>query len=243
MKTALIACKTLEKEISHILDYEPVKIDMVLYVPSGLHNTTARLQEAIYEQMRHLEGTGVERLLLCFGLCGNVVEGLITGDYETVMPKTDDCITLLLGSAERRRHLDETKRGYFLTEGWLQGEGNLHREYKETVKMYGQEMADEIYHEIFRGYQHLTLIDTGQPDYPEFVHKGKKIAEDFGLEPLLIKGDTGWLKEYLLQNIDSLKRQDKVVVYPPHSKMSFKDFIKTAEISADSSRVFVKKDN
>ena len=225
MKTALIACKTLEKEISSIFDHEAVEIDLVLYVPSGLHNTTARLQEAVREQMHCLEGKGVERLLLCFGLCGNVVEGLVTGDYETVMPKTDDCITLLLGSTERRKKLDETKRGYFLTEGWLQGEANLHREYKEAAEMYGQEMADEIYQEIFRGYQYLTLIDTGQPDYPMFVEKGKKIAEDFGLEPLLIKGETGWLREYLLQDIDSLKRQDKVVIYPPHSKMSFKDFM------------------
>lgn len=136
MKTALIACRTLEKEISYILDHEPVNIDMVLYVPSGLHNTTARLQEAVREQMRRLEGTGVERLLLCFGLCGNMVDGLTTGDYETVMPKTDDCITLLLGSAERRRYLDETKRGYFLTEGWLQGKpictANIRKQWKCT---------------------------------------------------------------------------------------------------------------
>ena len=84
MRTALIACKTLEKEISHILGQEPAKIDVILYVPSGLHNTTSRLQEAVREQMRLLEGKGIERLLLCFGLCGNVVEGLVTGDYETV---------------------------------------------------------------------------------------------------------------------------------------------------------------
>ena len=229
MKTALIACRTLEKEISYILDHEPVNIDMVLYVPSGLHNTTARLQEAVREQMRRLEGTGVERLLLCFGLCGNMVDGLTTGDYETVMPKTDDCITLLLGSAERRRYLDETKRGYFLTEGWLQGKANLHSEYQKAVEMYGQEMADDIFREIFQGYRYLTLIDTGQPDYPAFVQEGKKIAEDFGLEPLPVKGETGWLKEYLLQDIEQLTTQDKVVIYPPHSRMSFKDFITPAE--------------
>lgn len=229
MKTALIACRTLEKEISYILDHEPVNIDMVLYVPSGLHNTTARLQEAVREQMRRLEGTGVERLLLCFGLCGNMVDGLTTGDYETVMPKTDDCITLLLGSAERRRYLDETKRGYFLTEGWLQGEANLYSEYQKAVEMYGQEMADEIYREIFQGYEYLTLIDTGRPDYRAFVEKGKKIAEDFGLKPLSVKGEQSWLRDYLLQDIEDLQKQDKVVIYPPHSKMRFQDFIPSEE--------------
>lgn len=229
MRTALIACKTLEKEISYILGQEPAKIDVILYVPSGLHNTTSRLQEAVREQMRLLEGKGIERLLLCFGLCGNVVEGLVTRDYETVMPKADDCITLLLGSAERRRELDKTKRGYFLTEGWLQGEANLHKGYKDAVEMYGQEMADAIYREIFQGYEYLTLIDTGRPDYRAFVEKGKKIAEDFGLKPLSVKGEQSWLRDYLLQDIEDLQKQDKVVIYPPHSKMRFQDFIPSEE--------------
>ena len=73
--------------------------------------------------------------------------------------------------------------------------------------MYGQEMADDIFREIFQGYRYLTLIDTGQPDYSAFVQEGKKIAEDFGLEPLPVKGETGWLKEYLLQDIEQLKHR------------------------------------
>ncbi|MDO5146072.1 MAG: DUF1638 domain-containing protein [Eubacteriales bacterium] len=226
MKTALIACKTLEKEIEKVLSEENPSIDYIFYVASGLHNATPRLQEAIRNEMAKLEGLQVERLLLCFGLCGNVVEGLATGDYETVMPKTDDCITMLLGSAERRAALDETRRGYFLTEGWLQGEANLHREYEKTVKTYGREMADEIYRQIFDGYDYLSLIDTGRQDFSSFYKEGEKIAEDFKLQPFALRGTLGWLRDYLLQRLDVLKDQDKIVIYPPHSSMSWKDFVR-----------------
>lgn len=226
MRTALIACKTLEKEITSVLEHEDVNIGQVYYVPSGLHNTTSRLQEAVREQMRKLEGQKIDRLLLCFGLCGNVVEGLETGDYETVLPKTDDCITLLLGSPERRKQLDETKRGYFLTEGWLQGEANIHKEYMDTVELYGRETADEIYEQMLHGYRYLTLIDTKQPDFAAFMREGERIAKDLKLTPLVTEGDLTWLKQYLSEDMETLMMEDKVVIYPPHSKMSFMDFVR-----------------
>lgn len=225
MKTALIACRTLEREIEIILQSYSISVDYIFYVTSGLHNSTTRLQEAVKEEMNKLEKLGVDRLLLCFGLCGNMIDGLKTGDYETILPKTDDCISLLLGSRQRRRMLDEKERSYFLTRGWLQGEANLHKEYKDAVGMYGRKMADEIYREIFDGYTYLSLIDTGQDDYEAFYEEGKEIAKDFGLRPMRIPGEMDWLTKYLLQDVEALMKNDQVVIYPPFSQMSWKDFM------------------
>lgn len=225
MKTALIACKTIEKEVEAILEQYSISMDYIFYVASGLHNSTMRLQEAVKKEMEKLKELDVDRLLLCFGLCGNMIDGLETGDYETILPKTDDCITLLLGSRQRRKNLDERKRGYFLTKGWLQGEANLHKEYKDAITMYGQKTADEIYQEIFDRYTYLSLIDTGQNDFEEFYEEGKEIAKDFGLKPTRIKGEMDWLTGYLMQDIERLKKNDRIVIYPPYSRMSWKDFL------------------
>lgn len=225
MKTALIACKTIKKEIETILNQYSIHFDSIFYVASGLHNSTFRLQEAVKKEMEKLERLDVDRVLLCFGLCGNMVDGLETGDYETILPKTDDCITLLLGSGQRRKTLDERKRGYYLTRGWLSGEANLHKEYKDAVEMYGRKAADEIYRQIFDGYTCLSLIDTGQGDYEEFFAEGKEIAKDFGLQPWKVRGEMDWLTRYLLQDIAGLKKKDRIVIYPPFSRMSWKDFI------------------
>ena len=225
MKTALIACKTIEKEVEAILEQYSISMDYIFYVASGLHNSTMRLQEAVKKEMEKLKELDVDRPLLCFGLCGNMIDGLETGNYETILPKTDDCITLLLGSRKRRKDLDDRERGYFLTKGWLQGEANLHKEYKDAIAMYGQKTADEIYQEIFDGYTCLSLIDTGQNDFEGFYEEGKEIAKDFGLKPTRIEGEMDWLTGYLMQDIERLEKNDRIVIYPPYSRMSWKDFL------------------
>ncbi|MCD8018121.1 MAG: DUF1638 domain-containing protein [Clostridiales bacterium] len=227
MKTALIACQTIEREIEQIVAEYPRDIDIapIFYVPSGMHHTRDRLQEAVRGEMRRLDDLHIDRLLLCFGLCGNMADDLETGDYETVMPKTHDCITLLLGSAERRNELDKKQRSYYLTEGWLQGEANLHRQYKEAVDRYGQAVADSIYEQIFQGYESLSLIDTGRGDFDAFTRKGREIAADFHLQLWCLKGDMRWLTAYLLQDIENLKKDDRIILYPPHSRISWRDFV------------------
>lgn len=224
MRTAFIGCKTIEEEVEHILKEEQISFAQKYYVESGLHNSTDRLRKAMEEQMSKITPGSVDRLLLCFGLCGNVIDGMKTGDYETILPKADDCITLLLGSAEKRRKWDKEEMSYYLTRGWLMGEANLQKEYLHTVSLYGKEMADDIYEQIFQGYRSVSILDTGRNDYDLFKKEGKEFADCFGLCPRYLKADLTWLFSYLKQDISYLQKEDKIVIYPPHSIMCWKDF-------------------
>lgn len=224
MRTAFIGCRTIEEEVEHILKKESIHFVSKNYVESGLHNSTARLRAAMEEQMEKIKPGSIDRLLLCFGLCGNVVDGMKTGDYETILPKADDCITVLLGSRERRKKLNDEEMSYYLTKGWLIGEANLHREYEKACALYGKKMADQIYDQIFEGYQSLSILDTGREDYDLFKEEGREIARCFGLCPRYLKADLSWLSDYLKQEIDLLSSRHKIVIYPPNSMMSWKDF-------------------
>lgn len=224
MRTAFIGCRTIEEEVESILKKENINFTCKYYVESGLHNSTQRLRAAIKEQLEKIMAGSIDRLLLCFGLCGNVVDGMKTGDYETILPRADDCITMLLGSKEERQRLDGEEMSYYLTRGWLKGEANLHREYLGACKLYGKEMADEIYAQIFQGYRSVSILDTGRDDYELFKEEGREIARCFGLCPRYIKADLSWLSDYLRQDKEKLLKQNKIVVYPPGSVMSWKDF-------------------
>lgn len=46
------------------------------------------------------EAAAFDRILLATGFCGDSFCGLETRHTELIIPRTDDCISLLLGSAE-----------------------------------------------------------------------------------------------------------------------------------------------
>lgn len=225
MRVYLLACRTIRNEIEQITEKYHLKFQAIRYVESGLHNHRKTLRAAIEKELSDLDIQTEDRLLLCFGLCGNVFDGMLTGNYQTVMPRSQDCITLLLGSRERRTNLESEQISYYLTRGWLYGKANMHREYIESCEKFGKSMADDIYRQIFDGYQSVTLIDTHRGDFEQFCKEGEMIAKDFKLQVRKCSADLSWLESYLLQDFDTLLAEHKLVIYPPESTMSFKDFI------------------
>ena len=99
MKTTLLACETLRNEIEAVIEKKHLKLDLC-WIESGLHNTPKKLHARLQEELDSI--SGCDRLLLGFGRCGNSVLGLRTGDYETIFPRIEDCISLFFGSDEAR---------------------------------------------------------------------------------------------------------------------------------------------
>jgi len=172
----IIACETIDDEI-HKVNRRGYPCH---FLEHGLHRTPdllrARLQEAI-SQVK--EG---EVILLGYGLCSNGVVGLRSSDKWLIIPRVDDCISLLLGS--RKTYLEHFQREpgtYYLTKGWIDHGKTPYQQYHEYLERYDRQTALWIAKELLKNYTRVALIDTGAYDLNGCRTYAQQFAAFFGL--------------------------------------------------------------
>ena len=193
MKTVVIACKTIEDELNHAMrrvgcDYP------VLWLEQGLHNVPQRLMEAVRDA---LEGSGADRALLAMGFCGNALLGMKTPVAEMIFPRVDDCISLLLGSVQRRLEISGEYAAYFFTEGWLRGERNIWVEHQYMLETYGEEITAELEESMYGHYRTLGLLDCGIKPMDALMEGTRMIAEGLHLRQQIIPASVAYLEQLL----------------------------------------------
>ena len=215
MRAVIIACKTIADELNLAIQHAGVDYP-VIWVESGLHNYPKKLKDRLQDELDSL--AGIDKVLLAFGFCGNAVLGLKTGNFTMVIPRVDDCISLLVGSEKRRREISSAAGTYFLTKGWVDNERNIWLEYKETVEKYGEDRANRLYKTILNHYRHLGIIVTGAYDLQKFLPISQGIAKDLNLEHVIIPGTTSYFQKLLTGPHDN-----EFVIITPHSEVGFED--------------------
>lgn len=213
MSTRILSCRTIEPELKSAMAQVGCGYE-VLWLESGLHNVPRKLNARLQEQLDICDGS--DTVLLAMSFCGNSVVGLKTGNFQLVIPRSDDCITLLLGSLEERMKHRAT---YFMTEGWLAGERNLWREYEECIRKYGREKGEWIMSTMLEHYRNLALVDTGCATQEDLEAQTREIAGKLELDYVRIPGTLDFLKQLLTGPWP----RDRFVVVPPNSMVTDAD--------------------
>jgi hypothetical protein len=116
-------------------------------------------------------------VVLVYGLCGNGLVGIKSGDHTLVVPKTDDCIAILLGSYEDYREVFTSEPGtYYLTKGWLEAGSNPLQEYEGYVKKYGVEKAEMVMDLQYQNYSRLMHVAHSHCDLEQYREQVNEIA-------------------------------------------------------------------
>lgn len=213
MDTRIIACKTIENELLAAMKRLENPLE-IRWVESGLHNIPKQLNAHLQTLLDDCKDC--RTVLLAMSFCGNALVGLRTGDFRLVVPRCDDCITLLLGSMQKRQSIQAT---YFLTEGWLKGERNLWREYEYCLEKYGPKRAEKIFSVMMAHYKNLAMLDTGCFDTLQCSQEIQRIAQVLNLEYTRIPGTLDYLDQ-LLQGDWPFSR---FLIVPPHSCITHED--------------------
>lgn len=213
MNHVIISCKTIENELLAAMKETNCQYE-VRWIESGLHNVPKKLHRKLQEMLDGCEGA--DTVLLAMGLCGNSVQGLTTGSFQLVVPRVDDCISLLLGSTKTRTAFSRQTGAYFLTDGWLKGERNIWKEYEYTRSKYGEELGQEIFDAMFSHYRTLALVDTGCYDLAPAEKEARRIADHLKLDYALLPGTLSYL-ETLLQRQWA---EEQFILVPPHSELT-----------------------
>ena len=193
MNCVAIACETLRDEYADAA----AKCNCLYetrWIKSGLHNYPEKLRNTLQQE---LDDISASKVLLCFGTCGNSVTGLKTRDFELIIPRVDDCISLLLGSVARRMKINAAHTSYFLTAGWLRGERNIHVEYEHAINKYGEELGKSIMSAILKNYEDLVLLDTESYDLEHAKAESEVIAEKLDLNLRILPASTDYITELL----------------------------------------------
>jgi hypothetical protein len=218
MKTAILACHTIKGEV--LLALERAQCDHDLYwVESNLHNFPDKLRVEIQNQLDKLDG--YQRVLLAFAFCGNSVADLKTHSFELIVPRTDDCISLLIGSIAERTRLAAGRHSIYLTKGWLDNEANVWDEYQYTLNKYGEEKTQFVMEAMYGHHDLLSLVDTGAYEVASIRERAEEIATILNLDCTVIPGTTSYLEQLLIGPYDD----ELFVKAEPYSMMSSSDLV------------------
>ena len=99
MKTVILCCASLEKEVRLAMARKEISYPLHILTDNN-HDVPNRLREAIQRELDGIQDA--DRVLMAFGTCGGAMVGLRTGNFQLILPRVDDCLSLLMGSMEQR---------------------------------------------------------------------------------------------------------------------------------------------
>ncbi len=173
----VIACRVLQGLLEELLP--PGFSGEVQYLDYGFHRVP---QEMVRRLQSELDGLSVPSLVgLGYGLCGNGLHGLEAGRHRLLIPRVDDCISILLGSREEYLRQFQSEPGtYWLSKGWLEAGSDPLREYERYTAEYGKEDADWMMDAQYRHYRRLALVAQDRRDLEHYGPQARKVADFCG---------------------------------------------------------------
>lgn len=177
LPVVILACKVFQNLIEN---YVPDSLSReFIFMDYGLHSVPKNLRLSLQEQ---IDGIKIPSLILLgYGLCGNGLDGIQAGIHTLIVPRTDDCIAILLGSyAAYRREFDGSPGTYYLTKGWLESGSNPLKEYEKYAETYGVEKADWLIDSLYRNYKRLAFVAHQQHDIEQYRAEALRVAEFCG---------------------------------------------------------------
>jgi hypothetical protein len=225
MKVVVLACAVMEELVRPHLDDPSIE---TIYLEIGLHDEPKKMAPALQEKLDAIEEPSL--VLLGYGLCGTGTVDLEAGRHTLVIPKTHDCIAMLLGSHEEyQKTIDENPGTYYLSKGWLEGNFDPLREYQSYVEQFGQKSADLVIDTMYRHYNRLCLVAHSEENLASQRKRAQEVAafckERWGMEYCERIGSDALIAKLMdaPRHLDLLG--DEFVVVPPGGKVAMEHFV------------------
>ncbi|MBO7702648.1 MAG: DUF1638 domain-containing protein [Eggerthellaceae bacterium] len=182
VREVMIACTTLRTEIEHVMDVHGITRP-VIWLENQLHIVPAKLKSELQNALSSVQDA--DRVLLGYGNCGNVVPGLESGDFELIVPRLDDCISLMLGSQFYRQWFSDEHKAFYLTDGWTGGKSTIDHEFASMYEDYGEEEANEVMAMMYAHYSTMAYLDTGLYDIAGLMQETAHLCEVIGVKQVI----------------------------------------------------------
>jgi hypothetical protein len=231
MRLKVIACNVFVREVSLLAAGADAVLD-ISYLPQGLHNYPDILRRHIQEAVDAAEETPPEPqdlaeppepfagIVLVFGLCSLALCGVRSRRIPLILPRSHDCIGILLGSSRRyREEFAENPGTYWFSPGWIEqsafpcGRG-METMRERYARRYGEENAEflvDTERESLRAYSRAALVSWPELDRSRYHEHARRIAADFDWRFEEVPGR----KDLLQRVLNGIWNQDDVAVAQP----------------------------
>jgi len=222
----IIACRVFQGLILRLI---PDELEgQVTFLDYGLHQVPSKLTAALQEAIDRIDQPSL--VVLGYGLCGNGLNGIKAGKHILLVPRTDDCIAILLGSYSLyRKEFDSSPGTYYLSKGWLESGSNPLSEYQEYEARLGPEKAMWVMDMQYQHYKRLAFVAHSQDDlerYRPIAQEVARFCERWGMRYEEILGSDSLVRQ-LLDMANSLDRvNDEFVIVPPGGVLTQSAFIR-----------------
>jgi hypothetical protein len=219
LSIVFIACRVFEILLSR---YIPLELkDRVTFMDYGLHSHPKHLHKALQAEIDAI--TTPSLIVLAYGMCGNGLKDIQSGIHTLLMPKTEDCIAIFLGSdAAYRTEFKANPGTYYLTGGWLEAGSDPLKEYEKYVGKYGQKNADFVMDQLYRNYKRIALVGHSEEDLASYRERAMQVAEyakRWGMTYHEISGSDDYVRNLVKIATDLSKADDAFWVVPPGEKI------------------------
>lgn len=192
-KIKFIVCDVLYDEIK---DKIPSNWTVVNF-EKRLHNNSKDLMGKLQDEIE--KSQKFDLIVLGYALCGKSVEGLVSKKVDMIIPRCDDCISILLGSVDEYKKQFKAEPGtYYVTREFL-GEVDdfIIAGFSEIKSKYDEATWKWVVGEMLKNYKRLAFINTGNYEVSEFRKKAILKAKELNLRFEEIKGSNRLLENLL----------------------------------------------
>jgi hypothetical protein len=213
MRIHIVACRVLTRELSALIAHSSNSVD-VTWLAQGLHETPEVLHrqlvdalEEIYEQVRRWQlKHKPDVIVLGYGLCSKATVGIVAKDIPIVIPRTDDCIALFLGSEERYLEYFKGFPGtYWLNDKWVENSPEIEPDYPEKHRAELMEKYDgdedtveylmSMDEQFTSNYRCVGYISSKVHNDPLYRAWAQGYAQRCGLDFMDVDGDDSYFKK------------------------------------------------
>ncbi|GIK42599.1 MAG: hypothetical protein BroJett011_64320 [Chloroflexota bacterium] len=220
----VIGCQVLQRALQSLLNNVP-GLATCQFLDYGLHTVPAQMTTQIQNAIDSTNEPGI--VLIGYGLCGNGLVGLQARQHTLVIPRTDDCIAILMGSY--RRFLEDFQHypgTYYLSEGWLESGHHPIAQLEDWSVSYGPEKAKKLITRMYKHYRRVVLVAFSPEELDRYRHQAQEVAKLLRVTYAEMVGEPTLL-ERLVWRVNTLNVDDQeFVVVPPGGTTTQASFIR-----------------
>lgn len=201
MRSIIISCPTLQYELKAALK-EAGNDTPIHFIPQRLHADPKELHTHLQEVIDSVKD--VDRIYLCISSCGGSTLGLVASTAELVIPRTRDCVDILL--SQKEQHIEDIDRpfdGCLFTKGWTDYNQNSEYSLQALTKSKGKEYAESYIRNLYGSFNKFYYIDTGLGHIENIETRMEPMVKILDGSTCKICGGFGILRKIACNTIDS----------------------------------------
>lgn len=199
MRRKIYSCITIQKELKITAKNLGCK-DEITFLDPKLHSNPQKMRETLQKIIDENGSANnpADEIIICVSGCGKATCNLTASSCNLVVPRTMDCIDILLSGSNTPR----PKGAIFLTASWMkfmQASAICH---EKLINKLGYEKATEHLRTIYKGFTDFYIIDTGTYDINDVESYITPLVDNLGGKITKIPGTYKILEKLVSGNYD-----------------------------------------